>query len=84
MTEPADGLGDDRVSCRSCRNLIPWNGKCREQEKLGAVLKDLPRRCILYVPIPKEPDQRTGAERWPGMVEEIEEIRRMDRAGVRA
>lgn len=78
MTEPADGLGDDRVTCRSCRNLLPWNGKCRQFEKYGPVMKDLPRRCVAYVPVPKEPDQRTGGARWPGLVEEIEEARKFE------
>jgi hypothetical protein len=25
----------------------------------------IPRRCVAYQPMPGDPDQRTGTERWP-------------------
>jgi len=27
----------------------------------------LPRRCVAYVPLPDDPDQRPGFERWRGL-----------------
>lgn len=74
----ADGLPDDRITCATCRNLIPWSGKCREQERYGAVLKDLPCRCIAYSPLPQVKDQRTGAQRWPTLTLTIAEVRKLD------
>jgi hypothetical protein len=42
-------------------------------------LLELPRRCIHFVPIYSVADQRTGKQRWPGIVEQIAEIRELDR-----
>lgn len=83
LFETSDGP-DDRVTCVTCRNLIPWSGKCREDERHGAVVKALPRRCVMYVPLAREIDQRPGRERWPDLDAEILEVRAMDQAYAKA
>lgn len=76
----ADGLPDDRILCTDCaqahkrgRNLhcTPFNFD---------TLPDLKRRCVKFVPRRGLDDQRTGAQRWPTIVAEIEEVARLDAA----
>src|SRR5262245_36910321 len=61
---------DDRISCTSCvRHDL--SGHCGAWRELGASndyrpVSHPPRRCEAYLPMPSEPDQRTGRERWPG------------------
>lgn len=56
---------DDRRHCAACMHLA--GSRCRAAGVL--VLDDLPRRCADYQPLPTDPDQRTGAERWPWMIQ---------------
>jgi hypothetical protein len=67
------GIVDDRRHCTECANLS-HGGRClsawRGEILAGSHYKpidDLPRRCTSYAPKANDPDQRTGAERWPGL-----------------
>lgn len=62
---------DDRMTCRECRNRS-WAGVCRAAAELTAAPSYSPdpairRRCEAFQPMPSNPDQRTGAQRWPGL-----------------
>jgi hypothetical protein len=66
---------DDRRRCTDCANLTPA-GRCLAAQCGDVVatrnympIVDLPRRCEAFAPLPGDPDQRTGAERWPGLVQ---------------
>jgi len=59
---------DDRRHCRTCRQLA--GTRCRARRLL--VLDDLPRRCSDYLPMPDDPDQRPGRDRWPGLLIPLE------------
>lgn len=75
-------MEDDRRSCTTCRNLDPAreNGdrNCAAarrgelaylgQSRRYSPYLGHPRRCEAYLPKPADPDQRTGAERWPSLV----------------
>jgi hypothetical protein len=59
---------DDRRHCRTCRNLTYgyWGRRRVFCAAYGhRVIDRPPRRCIEYRPLPDDPDQRTGWERWP-------------------
>lgn len=55
---------DDRRHCATCVHLA--GNRCTATGLL--VLDDLPRRCEHYRPLPDDPDQRKGGERWPWMI----------------
>lgn len=66
---------DDRRLCTECANRTP-QGRCLSawrREGPGAAARDyhpianMLRRCECYVPRADDPDQRTGAERWPAI-----------------
>jgi hypothetical protein len=73
--------GDDRMrSCRQCANLAP-GGRCLaawrgEDFGLGIAIgrsfiplePDRPQRCAPFR-LSDDPDQRTGVERWPWLLE---------------
>lgn len=65
---------DDRRRCRQCLNLrgavcsIAAPGGLVSASK-GYRPANLPMRCAGYSPSLREADQRTGAERWPGLSE---------------
>ena len=74
---------DDRRTCRDCAHLS-GTGRClsaaRGNPPVGTVrtyhpIDDLLRRCEVYAPGPDDPDRRSGAERWPGMVEDAARVR---------
>lgn len=65
---------DDRRHCSTCA-CLDFRGGC-----VAAQVGDLPgaawhhrpidwppRRCIAYAPLPDDPDQRSGRERWPDL-----------------
>ncbi len=54
---------DDRRHCRTCQHLS--GSRCRATRLL--IMDDLPRRCSDYRPLPDDPDQRNGRERWPSL-----------------
>lgn len=66
-------LTDDRRACSSCRNLE--DRECRVARPGGVVsarrgyepIADLLQRCRGYSPLPADPDQRRGIDRWPGV-----------------
>ena len=66
-------LTDDRRTCSSCRNLE--ERECRAARPGGVVsarrgyepIADLLQRCRGYSPLPADPDQRRGIDRWPGL-----------------
>lgn len=64
---------DDRRHCRDCANLTgkgrclaAWRGEIIASSHYHPI-DDLPRRCEDYAPYPHDLDQRTGAQRWPGL-----------------
>lgn len=69
---------DDRRRCDQCANLTgrglclaAWRGEIVASRNFEPVL-DLPQRCIGYLPKATESDQRTGRERWPGLIQKEE------------
>lgn len=75
--EEAEALAwaeDDRRRCQHCLNLSR-TGICAAASPGGLVsarrgyepTHDIPRRCEGYRPCEDDPDQRPGAERWPGL-----------------
>ncbi len=75
--EEAEALAwaeDDRRRCRHCLNLSQA-GTCTVASPGGVVsarrgyepIQDILRRCEGYRPNEEDPDQRPGAERWPGL-----------------
>lgn len=68
-------LADDRITCLECANLQRI-GQCLAAKRFqikGAgrnysPIKNLPRRCEGFIPLPDDPDQRTGRERWPSLI----------------
>jgi hypothetical protein len=60
--------GDDRRHCAQCWNLS--GRRCRTRGV--AVLDDLPRRCLDYIPTAEDPDQRTGFQRFVWLTRQCE------------
>jgi hypothetical protein len=68
---------DDRRTCTQCTSLRqgicdiakPEAGALVVASRRYAPDPELPRRCEGYAPKASEPDQRSGAERWPGLRE---------------
>ncbi len=66
-------FADDRRHCSTCGNLsaglclAAWRGEIIAAKQYRPI-DDLPRRCEGYAPISNDPDQRTGKQRWPGLV----------------
>ena len=65
--------GDNRRRCAECGNLAS-NGRClaaarRElvASRTYAPAPDWLRRCECFKPLPNDPDQRAGRDRWPGL-----------------
>lgn len=73
-----DGLPEDRITCVECREHDAVRKRCRVFR--SDTLADLKRRCVHFVPIASLADQRNGEQRWPGILEQIEEIRALDQA----
>lgn len=72
--DPTDG----RRTCIDCANLTArehhcfaaWRGeRPRSSARDYHPIVDLLRRCECYRPLPADPDQRLGAERWPYLIE---------------
>ena len=71
-----DQFPDDRRFCRQCSNLT-YGGVCSVASPGGAVsairgyrpMQDILHRCAGYRPGVDDPDQRSGSERWPGMLQ---------------
>ena len=66
-------IGDDRRRCAECRNLAS-NGRCLAAARRDIIASrtyapapDLLRRCEGFKPLPNDPDQRPGRDRWPGL-----------------
>ena len=69
-------LEDDRRRCTQCRNLPQGVCSIAKPEKGALVVANrgyrpviLPLRCEGYSPKASDPDQRPGAERWPGLIQ---------------
>lgn len=65
--------GDNRRRCAECGNLAS-NGRClaaasRElvASRTYAPAPDLLRRCECFKPLPNDPEQGAGRDRWPGL-----------------
>jgi hypothetical protein len=74
---------DDRRTCMDCADLTreglclaayrgerPNNAARRDYHPIANALT----RCTCYAPKPDEPDQRSGAERWPHIVEHFNKV----------
>ena len=77
-TLPIVGAGDtatdDRRYCTACQHLL--DAVCTIARQAGLVSARrgyspvaLPMRCVGFMPGAGDPDQRPGAERWPGLLE---------------
>lgn len=76
-----DGLPDDRIVCPDCALSRPaHHGNLFCSTFRCDTIPDLRRRCVKFVPRKGLADQRTGAQRWPTIQAEIEEVSRMDAA----
>lgn len=65
--------GDNRRRCAECANLAR-NGRCMAAARRELVASrtyapapDWLRRCECFRPLPNDPDQRPGRDRWPGL-----------------
>ena len=59
-------------TCESCRNLTTLRDRdgyrrCTAAPRRYNPAPDIGRRCENFIPLPNDPDQRRGAERWPGL-----------------
>jgi hypothetical protein len=65
----AEPASDNRVTCNRCSNLI--GSKCAKWRELGAAQGwqpvQRPLRCEQFKPKAGDPDQRSGAQRWPAL-----------------
>jgi len=69
--------GDDRRTCEQCRNLLRLVCTIAKPERGALVVANrgyrpdysLLLRCAGYVPLANDSDQRTGTERWPGLIQ---------------
>lgn len=81
-TEPTESLRDysttdDRRWCADCLRLTQ-QGRCTAPAA-GLLIasrqyepdQTMPRRCIAYLPGPNDPDQTTGAVRWPWLKDAV-------------
>ncbi|GAB1394479.1 hypothetical protein MASR1M60_26430 [Rhodocyclaceae bacterium] len=66
--------GDDRRLCPECgryrdrRCTIAKPGGLVSASRNYEPVLDLPRRCEGFAPLPDDPDQRPGVERWPWLL----------------
>lgn len=67
--------GDNRRRCRECVNLGE-RGVCLAAYRREIVasrsytpIRDILRRCEGFAPMPDDPDQRHGRDRWPGLID---------------
>lgn len=65
--------GDNRRRCAECGNLAS-NGRCLAAARRELVASrtytpspDWLRRCECFKPLPNDPEQRAGRDRWPGL-----------------
>jgi hypothetical protein len=65
--------GDNLRRCAECGNLAA-NGRCLAAARREIVAsrsytpaRDWLRRCEGFKPLPSDPDQRPGRDRWPGL-----------------
>ena len=68
---------DDCIKCGQCSYLR--NRVCTQAASHGAVRgytpdPDIARRCECFKPLASAPDQRTGAQRWPSLKNQIGSI----------
>lgn len=72
-TASPDRTGDDRRRCLDCAKRAA-NGRCMAAAKGELVASrsytpnaDCFQRCKCFAPLPSDPDQRAGRDRWPGL-----------------
>lgn len=65
--------GDNRRRCSECANRA-GNGRCLAAARRQLVASPtyapdpvILRRCEAFAPLPDDPDQRAGRDRWPGL-----------------
>ncbi len=65
--------GDNRRRCAECGNLAS-NGRCLTAARRELVASrtytpapDWLRRCECFKPLPNDPEQSAGRDRWPGL-----------------
>lgn len=71
--EARERRGDNRRYCIECGNLTE-SGRCLAamRRQIAASrnyepIRDILRRCEGFNPLPTDPDQRQGWDRWPGI-----------------
>lgn len=71
--DSAERAGDNRRRCAECGSLAR-NGRCLAAARGEIVASrsyapapDWLRRCEGFQPLPNDPDQRHGRDRWPGI-----------------
>ena len=74
LPKPA-AFPDDRRTCDQCANLLARRCQAAKRGEIVASrnyepIRDLPRRCEGYAPVPNDADERLGLERWPGLIQE--------------
>jgi hypothetical protein len=84
--EAKPSLADDRRRCTMCRNLARPDNRGERRclaaprgELTGTATArnyhpqtDFPKRCEGYAPMPGDPDQRPGRERWRELIVKVE------------
>ena len=71
---PSEPITEDRIRCISCRAMRE-DRTCGNWRHLGYPASrhfgfpevERLHRCLGYLPLASDPDQRTGRERWPGL-----------------
>lgn len=71
-------VADDRITCRECVNRRPYDGACKIASPGGTVTAvvgyvpdaTLAHRCDGFMPKPGATDQRDGAARWRGLLDD--------------
>lgn len=65
---------DDRITCDTCKQAdgpycrAAQQGLLRNTSRMASPMPSrVPWRCEGYTPDRKQADQRTGAQRWPGL-----------------
>ena len=70
MPDPLPQPSSSMSTCEACRNLTTLRDRdgfrrCSAALRRRNPVPDIGRRCEYFRPLPGDPDQRTGRERWP-------------------
>lgn len=73
-------MNDDRIVCADCKSFRRGRCTVADQHKLVGVwgfiaaLVEIPTRCIFFAPLAGADDPRSGAERFPWLVENYQSV----------